>query len=130
ELRALRPVTIEADRDRLAQIFVNLIDNALRYTPAGGEVIVSLDVDEGYALVRVSDTGIGIPYKDLPYVFERFYVVDRARTRDVPRGSGVGLGLSMVKQIAEAHGGSVAVDSRLGRSTRFTVRLPIISSVS
>ncbi len=84
---------------------MNLVDNALRYTPEGGSITVALDVEGGYAVVRVSDTGIGIPYKDLPYVFERFYVVDRSRTRQAPRG-GAGLGLSIVKQIAEAHGGS------------------------
>ena len=126
ELRALRPTIIEADEDRLSQIFVNLIDNALRYTPEGGAVTVTLDVEDGYAVIRVSDTGIGIPYKDLPYVFERFYVVDRSRTRE-QGASGAGLGLSIVKHIAEAHTGSVEVESRLGRGTTFTVRIPVLS---
>ena len=127
EMRALRPAIIEADEHRLAQVFVNLIDNALRYTQEGGAITVGLDVDGGYAIIRVTDTGIGIPYKDLPYVFDRFYVVDRSRARDSMRGSGAGLGLSIVKQIAEAHGGSVSVDSRLGRGTTFSVHIPVVS---
>jgi two-component system phosphate regulon sensor histidine kinase PhoR len=128
EIRTLRPAIIEADEHRLAQIFVNLIDNALRYTPEGGSVTVSLDVQDGHAVIDVNDTGIGIPFKDLPYVFERFYVVDRSRTRANARSGGAGLGLSIVKQIAEAHGGSVAVNSRLGRGTTFTVRIPVVAA--
>ena len=124
ELRALRPAIIEADEHRLAQIFVNLIDNALRYTEEGGAVTTTLDVDGGYALIRVSDTGIGIPYKDIPYVFERFYVVDRSRARGF---GGAGLGLSIVKEIAEAHHGEVQVESTLGSGTQFTVRIPMIA---
>jgi two-component system phosphate regulon sensor histidine kinase PhoR len=126
DLRAHRPAIIEADEHRLSQIFVNLIDNALRYTASGGSVTVSIDVEDGYAVIRVSDTGIGIPYKDLPFVFERFYVVDRSRTRGTQASSGAGLGLSIVKHIAEAHAGSVAVDSTLGSGTTFTVRLPVV----
>ncbi len=123
ELRVLRPAILEADEQRLSQVFVNLIDNALRYTPENGSVIVSLDVQDGHAAIRVSDTGIGIPYKDLPYVFQRFYVVDRSRGRRV---SGAGLGLSIVKQIVEAHGGSVEVESTLGSGTTFTARVPVV----
>jgi signal transduction histidine kinase len=99
-----------------------LIDNALRFTPSGGAVNVLLDVEEGHALLKVADTGMGIPYKDLPFVFERFYVADPSRTRGV---SGAGLGLSIVKEIVEAHHGSVAVDSTLGSGTTFTVRIPM-----
>lgn len=124
DLRVLRPAIIEADEHRLSQVFVNLVDNALRYTPEGGTVSVTIDVEDGYGVIRVSDTGIGIPYKDLPYVFERFYVVDRSRARGF---SGAGLGLSIVKQIAEAHGGNVQVESTLGSGTTFTVRIPVVS---
>lgn len=124
DLRVQRPAIIEADDHRLSQIFVNLIDNALRYTASGGSVTVTIDVEDGHAVIRVTDTGIGIPYKDLPFVFERFYVVDRSRTRASQASSGAGLGLSIVKHIAEAHHGSVDVDSRLGSGTTFTVRLP------
>lgn len=124
ELRVTRPAIIEADEHRLAQVFVNLIDNALRYTSQGGSVTVTLDVEDGHALIRVSDTGMGIPYKDLAYVFERFYVVDRSRARGI---SGAGLGLSIVKQIVDAHGGSVSVESTLGSGTTFTARIPVVA---
>lgn len=124
ELRTLRPAIIEADEHRLSQVLVNLIDNALRYTPDGGTVTVTLDVDDGHAVIRVSDTGIGIPFKDLPYVFERFYVVDRSRARGI---GGAGLGLSIVKQIVEAHGGTVEVESKLGTGTTFVARVPVVS---
>jgi len=127
EMRTLRPAVIEADEHRLSQIFVNLIDNALRYTPEGGSVTVTIDVEDGHAVMSVTDTGIGIPYKDIPFVFERFYVVDRSRTRGSERSGGAGLGLSIVKQIAEAHGGNVAVKSTLGRGATFTVRIPVVA---
>jgi two-component system sensor histidine kinase ResE len=124
ELHANRPVIVEADEQRISQVFVNLIDNALRFTPAGGSVKVVIDAEDGQAMIRVRDTGMGIPYKDLPYVFERFYVAERSRTRGV---SGAGLGLSIVKQIVEAHRGSVDVESSLGRGTTITVRIPILT---
>ncbi|HET9095702.1 MAG TPA: ATP-binding protein [Candidatus Baltobacteraceae bacterium] len=127
ELGAQRPAIVEADEQRLSQVFVNLIDNALRFTPSGGSVTVTLDVQDGYAVVKVSDTGMGIPYKDLPYVFERFYVADPSRTRGV---SGAGLGLSIVKQIVEAHRGTVGVESTLGSGTTFTVRIPVAAVAS
>ncbi len=121
ELHPLRPVRLQADPERLAQVLVNLIDNALRFTPEGGLVTTEIDADGAEAILRVSDTGIGIPYRDLPYIFERFYVVDRSRAREV---SGVGLGLSIVKHIVEAHGGSVSAESTLGSGTKFTARFP------
>jgi two-component system, OmpR family, phosphate regulon sensor histidine kinase PhoR len=123
ELRAMRPVSVEADPDRLSQVFVNLIDNAIRHTPAGGSVIVELDANGNDAIMRVRDTGVGIPYRDIPHIFERFYVVDRSRTRE---SGGAGLGLAIVKGIIDAHGGTVATESMLGRGTLFTVRLPIM----
>jgi two-component system phosphate regulon sensor histidine kinase PhoR len=123
ELLPLRPVRVEADPDRLAQVFVNLIDNALRHTPAGGSVKVEIDARDSDALVRILDTGEGIPYRDLPHIFERFYVVDRSRARE---SGGAGLGLAIVKGIVDAHGGSVSAESMLGRGTTFTVRLPIV----
>ncbi|HEV3154015.1 MAG TPA: ATP-binding protein [Candidatus Baltobacteraceae bacterium] len=124
ELRSLRPAIIEADEHRLSQIFVNLIDNALRYTAHGGAVTTTIDVDGAYAVIRVIDTGIGIPYKDIPYVFERFYVVDRSRARGF---GGAGLGLAIVKEIVEAHHGEVSVESALGVGTHFTIRIPVVS---
>jgi signal transduction histidine kinase len=122
ELRAMRPVRVEADPDRLAQCFVNLIDNALRHTTAG-TVAVEIDAQGSDALIRVRDSGEGIPYRDLPHIFERFYVVDRSRTRE---SGGAGLGLAIVKGIVEAHGGSIAAESMLGSGTAFTIRIPIM----
>jgi len=123
ELRAMRPVSVEADPDRLSQVFVNLIDNAIRHTSSGGNVTVELDANGNDAIMRVRDTGVGIPYRDIPHIFERFYVVDRSRTRE---SGGAGLGLAIVKGIIDAHGGTVATESMLGRGTLFTVRLPIM----
>ncbi len=123
ELAALRPVRVEADPDRLAQVFVNLIDNALRHTSEGGRIRVEIDARDSDAVLRVRDTGEGIPYRDLPHIFERFYVVDRSRTRG---SGGAGLGLAIVKGIVDAHGGSISAESMLGRGTSFTIRLPIM----
>lgn len=124
ELAPLRPVRVEADPDRLAQVFVNLIDNAIRHTPSGGRVRIEIDARGSDAIVRVRDTGEGIPYRDVPLIFERFYVVDRSRKRDT--GAGAGLGLAIVKGIVDAHGGAVSAESTLGRGTTLTVRLPIV----
>jgi two-component system, OmpR family, phosphate regulon sensor histidine kinase PhoR len=123
ELAALRPVRVEADAARLSQVFVNLIDNALRHTSRDGRIRIELDARDSDAVLRVRDTGEGIPYRDLPHIFERFYVVDRSRTRG---SSGAGLGLAIVQGIVDAHGGSISADSMLGRGTAFTIRLPIM----
>jgi two-component system phosphate regulon sensor histidine kinase PhoR len=127
EVRAHRPVIVEADEAQLSQILVNLIDNGLRFTPESGAVSVDLDVEDGHARIIVSDTGIGIPYKDLPFIFERFFVADRSRARGI---SGAGLGLSIVKQIVESHGGTIDVQSVLDAGTQFTIRIPMIARVS
>ncbi len=113
---------LDGDPDRLAQVFVNLIDNALRHTPSGGSVDVSVVPQEGALTIVVSDTGVGIPFNDLPHIFERFYVVDRSRARDA---SGTGLGLSIVKQIVEAHGGTIVADSVFGRGATLTCVFPV-----
>ena len=112
---------IDGDPDRLAQVLVNLIDNALRHTPAGGSVTVDVHPYENGATLVVRDTGVGIPYNDLPHVFERFYVVDRSRARE---SAGTGLGLSIVKQIVEAHGGTVTAESDFGLGATFTCVFP------
>ncbi len=114
---------IAGDADRLAQVFTNLIDNAIKHTPDGGKVTVSAKAERDHLLVIVSDTGPGIPAEDLPRVFERFYQVDKSRQRQ-PR-DGVGLGLAIARQIVEAHGGSLEVSSVEGCGATFTVRLPI-----
>ena len=112
---------MRGDPDRLTQVVVNLVDNALRNTPAGGTVEIAVERRNGTALLRVADTGNGIPYADLPHVFERFYVVDRSRARE---SSGTGLGLSIVKHIVEAHGGSASVESEFGFGAKFTCAFP------
>src|SRR6478736_3789655 len=99
----------------------NLIDNAVRYTGDGGSVDVSVRAETGSVVVRVADTGIGIPQRELPRIFERFYRVDRARSRET---GGTGLGLSIVRHVTENHGGEVTVESELGQGTVFEVRLP------
>jgi signal transduction histidine kinase len=105
----------------LSLLVRNLIDNAIRYTRPGGRVDVGLTTADHDAVLTVSDTGVGIPTRDLPRVFERFYRVDRARSRET---GGTGLGLSIVRHVVENHGGRVSVDSELGAGTRFEVRLP------
>jgi len=118
-----RPVRIMGDPVRLGQLFFNLMDNALKYSGPGGRVAVSLDAESDSAVFRVKDTGIGISAKDLPYVFDRFYRVDKARGGEA---GGAGLGLSICKEIAESHGGDVSVESEYGEWTLFTVRLPLM----
>lgn len=115
------PLLVDGDRDRLVQIFVNLLENAIRHTARGGSVSVSARREGNMALVSIVDTGVGIPFNDLGHVFERFYVVDRSRAREV---GGTGLGLSIVKQLSEAHGGYVSVESVLGHGATFTCAIP------
>jgi two-component system, OmpR family, sensor kinase len=118
------PTTVLGDRYRLSQMIWNLVDNALRYTNPGGRVSLCLRHEEGSAELAVADQGIGIPAEHVPLLFERFYRVDRARSRNE---SSTGLGLPIVKQVAEAHGGRVRVASELGVGTTFTVSLPLAS---
>jgi two-component system, OmpR family, phosphate regulon sensor histidine kinase PhoR len=115
-------VSMRGDRAQLGLLLSNLLDNALRHTPARGTVRVRLDAGESRATLQVSDTGEGIPAGELPRVFERFYRVDKARARQT---GGTGLGLAIVRHVAEAHGGAVRVDSELGRGSTFTVTLPV-----
>jgi two-component system phosphate regulon sensor histidine kinase PhoR len=113
---------LNADRDRLVQVFLNLVDNAIRYTPPGGAVTVSARRAGEVICVSVCDTGVGIPAQHLPHLFERFYRVDPART---VKSGGTGLGLSIVDQIVRAHGGSIQVESEVGRGTCFHLELPL-----
>jgi two-component system phosphate regulon sensor histidine kinase PhoR len=103
-------------------MLVNLLQNAINYTPEGGRITLEARKDEGGVQFEVADSGIGIPSEDLPRIFERFYRVDKGRSREL---GGTGLGLSIVKHIAEAHGGRVSVESRIGKGSRFTVTLPL-----
>lgn len=116
--------TVSADRVRLEQVAANLIDNAVKYTPAGGTVTVEVDVVGSFGVMRVRDTGSGIPASELPHVWDRLFRGDAARS-----ARGLGLGLSLVKAIVEAHGGRVEADSSVGRGSTFTVSLPRLSQM-
>jgi signal transduction histidine kinase len=114
------PAAVRADRLALEQILRNLLENALRHTPGGGTVSISVRPEASEVALTVADTGDGIAPEHLPRLFDRFYRADRSRTR---RTGGAGLGLAIVKTLVEAHGGTVGVESTVGRGTRFTVRL-------
>lgn len=114
---------ITLDEDRIEQVLTNLIDNAIRHTPQDGSVTVSLSQELSYLKVQVADTGEGISKEDLPFVFERFYKADKARTRH--KKGGTGLGLAIAKNIVEAHHGNIRVESELGKGTTFTFYLPL-----
>jgi heavy metal sensor kinase len=115
-------VHVVADPVRLRQVVVNLVDNAIKYTPGGGSITVSTHRLDGKAVLDVSDSGIGIPQESLPHLFERFYRVDGARSRHL---GGTGLGLAIVKSICAAFGGTITVQSTVGSGTTFRVELPL-----
>lgn len=117
-------VIICIDQDRMKQVLVNLIGNAINYTPSGGEVVVGLGKDGDFARITVSDNGPGISQADLPHIFERFYRGEKSRTRQ-KEGKGYGLGLSIAYWIVRNHGGRIEVDSRNGVGTTFAVWLPL-----
>jgi len=112
---------VKADADRTIQVLTNLLDNALKHTPRGGQVVVSAAERRGHVLLSVADTGPGIPEAELPHIFDRFYKVDKARSS--ARG-GAGLGLAIAKRLVEAQGGIIMVESQEGRGARFVIALP------
>ena len=114
-----------ADRERVHQVLFNLLDNAVRLTPAGGRVTVTASSHNGSIDVVVADTGPGIPAEHLPHVFERFYRVDESRSRD---DGGTGIGLAIARSVVEAHGGRIWADSEPGRGSAFTFELPVAST--
>jgi two-component system sensor histidine kinase BaeS len=121
-----RPVIVMADARRITQVLINLLTNAIRYTPRGGKITVEIEdrvVDRSvfFACVSVIDTGIGIPTEELPHLFDRFYRVDEARSRHT---GGTGLGLSIAHHFVKAHGGFIRVASQPDEGTMFTVFLP------
>jgi heavy metal sensor kinase len=120
-------VGVDGERARIKQVVVNLLDNAIKYTPPGGTINLNVHAREGKAVLEVVDTGMGIPAAALPHIFERFYRVDQARSRDA---GGAGLGLAIVKSICAAHGGKVEVESAEGKGSRFTVELPLATAVT
>jgi len=113
---------VDVDPQRIGQVLRNLLDNGLTHTPRGGEIGVAAHASGQWVKVRVWDTGAGIATEDLPYVFERFYRADKSRSRAT---GGAGLGLAIVKQLVEAHGGEIAVESKVGRGAEFTFTLPV-----
>ena len=119
------PVEVEADPSRLKQVVVNLLDNAIKYTPEGGKVTITVAQRDAHAVLEVADTGLGISANDLPHVFDRFYRADKTRSRQM---GGTGLGLSIVRSICLAHGGQVTVNSTEGRGSLFRVELPLATS--
>jgi heavy metal sensor kinase len=132
EVKALRvslhvaeEVSVLGDRLRLKQLLFNLVDNAIKYTPAGGTVRLAVGREESWVTVTVEDSGIGIPAADLPHIFERFYRVEKARSLD---GAGGGLGLSICQWITQAHGGHITVQSGIGKGSTFRVVLPVTPS--
>jgi len=123
-LEEIDQVLVWGDEDRLKQVLINIVSNALTYTPEGGEIRFSLQKGSGKAKVQIADTGPGIPEEDLPHIFKRFYRTEKARTRS--DDSGVGLGLSIVYWIVEYHEGEIEVESEKGRGTTFTVYFPLL----
>jgi heavy metal sensor kinase len=121
----LPAMTVNGDDEMLKRTLLNLLDNAVKYTPAGGEIMIALGSKNGDALIVVSDTGIGISAEDQSRIFDRFYRVDKARSRVL---GGAGLGLSIARWIVEGHGGSLSVESAPGRGSAFTVELPLQDS--
>jgi heavy metal sensor kinase len=122
----VEPATVRGDAGALRRVVLNLVDNAIKYTPAGGRIELSLAAADGQALIRVRDTGIGIDPAAAALIFEPFVRLDAARSRDT---GGAGLGLSLVKAIVTGHGGEVAVESTPGVGSCFTIRLPLASSI-
>jgi heavy metal sensor kinase len=118
-------VFVQGDRARLKQVVVNLLDNAIKYTARGGTIQLNVTRQNGHAILDVADSGIGIPAEAVPHVFDRFFRVDKARTRDE---GGAGLGLSIVKSICTAHGAELQVDSTVGKGSRFRIKLPLAPS--
>jgi signal transduction histidine kinase len=120
----LKDVEISADASRIAQVVTNLLTNAIRYNRDNGRVKVGVEVSGDAATLEVADTGIGIPWESQPHIFERFYRVDSARSREQ---GGSGLGLAICKSIIEAHGGTLSFQSQEGEGSTFIVRLPRIA---
>jgi len=125
-LNEIDQIYVNGDRDRLKQVFINLVANAIQYTPADGDVFVSLEQIKNQARIIVRDTGPGIPAEDLPHIFERFYRAEKSRTRG--RSTGFGLGLSIANWIVERHGGRIEVVSQEGKGTTFAIWLPLFGN--
>jgi histidine kinase len=115
-----------ADPERVHQVLFNLLDNAVRFTPAGGRITITASRHNGAVDVAVADTGPGIQAEHLPRVFDRFYRVDEARSRD---DGGTGIGLAIARSVVEAHGGRIWAESEPGRGSTFTFELPVADAI-
>jgi heavy metal sensor kinase len=124
QLGQTQDLVIKGDEARLRELFMNLLDNAIRYTPTAGTVSISLHREAQMAVVAITDTGVGIPAEEIPFIFERFYRADKSRSR---AEGGTGLGLAICRYIAEAHGGKIEVESQVGVGSTFSVWLPLLS---
>ena len=118
-LRQLSPVTIRCDEDRMRQVITNLLTNAVKFTPAGGQVTIEVRPSGASALVRISDTGVGIAADELPHLTERFY-----RAHGSEQVSGSGIGLAIVDELVRAHQGTISIASELGKGTQITIEVP------
>jgi len=118
------PVAVMADAEAMRRLFVILVDNAVKYTPDGGQIDVRLEAGAEWAIVRVTDTGIGIAEKDLPHIFDRFWRADKVRSRGM---GGAGLGLSIARWISDRHGWSINARAMPGVGTQFIVTIPLVA---
>lgn len=122
QLQVAEEIMLRGDELRLRQMFLNLLGNAIKYTPSGGRIDIAVTMDRGFAILSITDTGVGIPTEHLPHIFDRFYRIDEARNRE---DGGTGLGLSIVKWIVDVHHGRIEVRSTPGKGSTFTVILPL-----
>jgi signal transduction histidine kinase len=122
-LSEIDQLMVNGDRDRLKQVLINLVANAIQYTPPNGDVFLSLSKVGDQARILCQDSGPGIPAEDLPHIFERFYRAEKSRTRG--KSTGFGLGLSIAKWIVEHHGGRIEVNSKEGQGSTFAIWLPL-----
>ena len=117
----LNPIWVEIDTDKMTQVLDNILNNAIKYSPDGGEITVSMTTTDTQLIISISDQGLGIPKKDLPMIFDRFYRVDKARSR---AQGGTGLGLAIAKEIIKQHHGFIWAKSEYGKGSTFTIVLP------
>jgi len=122
EIKKVEPALIKGEKILIERMIANIIDNAIRYTPSEGKVEITLEAKESSITLHIHDTGIGIPEDSLPLIFDRFYVVDKSRSKET---GGLGLGLSIVKRVADCHGGEIQVTSQVNQGTSFLIRFPI-----